>query len=128
MSYSNAYSAVFDNSGVVSTLNYGFHTDFDDLSWRIFTLGNKAIARYFTDVATYGKRICLESFRDEVVDFNESPDAAPEDFLEAMLTGMYILLMDKGIIEPADVLQISSYLREDEECWDDVILAACGRK
>ena len=120
-----SYSSVFSDA---HTLNYGFHTDFDDISWRIFTLGNKAIADYFIDVATYGKGICLESFRDEVVDFNESPNAAPEDFLEAMLTGMYIVLMNTGRIEPADVLQISSYLREDEECWDDVILQACGRK
>jgi hypothetical protein len=120
-----SYTTVFSDA---HTLNYGFHTDFDDISWRIFTQGNKKIANYFIDVARYGKRICIESFCDEVVDFNESPEPAPEGFNEAMFTGMYILLMDTGSIEPADVLTISSYLREDEECWDDVILKACGRK
>ena len=102
-------------------LNYGFFKDFnDDRDWYIFAEDDDAVGDFFIDVHRYGKRICIESFHDAVI--NASVDA------EKMLVGMYILLMETGQIEPADVLQISSYLREDEECWDDVILQACGRK
>ena len=107
-------------SGLYVQLEHEFHKDFDDLAWRIFAEGDEDVADFFIDVHRYGNHICLESFHDAVV--NSDADD------EKMLVGMYLVLMDIGSIEPADVLQISSYLRGDEECWDDVILQACGRK